>query len=50
LNASGRVAVASMRNDVDGARLKLANVDLPLVSLDLDEDAARFQTFAVLPR
>ena len=33
-----------------GARMTLTNVDLPLVSLDLGEDAARYQTYAVLPR
>jgi len=50
LDASGRVVVASMRDDDVGARLKLTNVDLPLVSLDLGVDAARYQTYAVLPR
>lgn len=49
LDASGRVVVASMRDD-PGARMTLTNVDLPLVSLDLGEDSARYQTFAVLPR
>jgi hypothetical protein len=49
LDASGRVVVASMRDDA-GARLTLTNVDLPLVSLDLGEDAARAETYAVLPR
>jgi hypothetical protein len=50
LDASGRVVVASMRDDEVGARLTLTNVDLPLVSLDLGADAARYQTYAVLPR
>ncbi len=50
LDASGRVVVASMRDDEVGARLKLTNVDLPQVSLDLGVDAARYQTYAVLPR
>lgn len=50
LDASGRVVVASMRDDQVGARLKLTNVDFPLVSLDLGVDAARYQTYAVLPR
>ena len=49
LDASGRVVVASMRDDA-GARMTLTNVDLPLVSLDLGADAARSQTYAVLPR
>ncbi len=49
LDASGRVVVASMRDDA-GARMTLTNVDLPLVSLDLGEDSARYQTYAVLPR
>ena len=49
LDASGRVVVASMR-DGAGVRMTLTNVDLPLVSLDLGEDAARYQTYAVLPR
>jgi hypothetical protein len=39
-----------MRDDAVGARLTLTNVGLPLVSLDLGEDAARYQTYAVLPR
>ena len=46
----GRVVVASMRDAAVGARMTLTNVDLPLVSLDLGEDAARYQTYAVLPR
>jgi hypothetical protein len=50
LDASGRVVVASMRDDDVGARLTLTNVDLPLVSMDLGVDAARYQTYAVLPR
>ena len=50
LDASGRVVVASMRDAAVGARMTLTNVDLPLVSLDLGEDAARYQTYAVLPR
>jgi hypothetical protein len=50
LDASGRVVVASMRDDDVGARLKLTNVDLPQVSMDLGIDAARYQTYAVLPR
>ena len=41
--------MASMR-DAAGARMTLTNVDLPLVSLDLGEDSARYQTYAVLPR
>ena len=49
MDASGRVVVASMRDDA-GARMTLTNVDLPLVSLDLGEDSARSQTYAVLPR
>jgi hypothetical protein len=49
MDASGRVVVASMRDDA-GARMTLTNVDLPLVSLDLGEDSARYQTYAVLPR
>jgi VCBS repeat-containing protein len=50
LDASGRVVVASMRDDDIGARLTLTNVDQPLVSLDLGQDAARYRTYAVLPR
>jgi hypothetical protein len=49
LDASGRVVAASM-GDTAGTRMTLTNVDLPLVSLDLGEDSARSQTFAVLPR
>jgi hypothetical protein len=49
LDTSGRVVVASMR-DAAGARMTLTNVDLPLVSLDLGEDSARYQSYAVLPR
>jgi Bacterial Ig domain len=49
LDASGRVVVASMREGAS-ARMKLTNVDLPLASLDLGEDSAQYQTFAVLPR
>ena len=49
MDASGRVVVASMRDDA-GARMTLTNVDLPLVSLDLGEDSTRYQTSAVLPR
>jgi hypothetical protein len=49
LDASGRVVVASMHAGT-GARMTLTNVDLPLVSLDLGEDSAGYQTYAVLPR
>jgi hypothetical protein len=49
MDASGRVAATSMREGA-GARMTLTNVDLPLVSLDLGEDAARSDTYAVLPR
>jgi len=49
LDASGRVVVASMRDGAT-ARMTLTNVDLPLVSMDLGDDSARYQSYAVLPR